>query len=59
MNAKPSEGDWAALAEAALEAAKEASSEEQRRHLLERAAIYAELAEQARWPRPDVPPAFK
>jgi hypothetical protein len=48
---KPPDEDWAALAEIALAAAKEAASEEQRRHLLEQAAIYAERAENARWPR--------
>jgi hypothetical protein len=48
---KPPSEDWAALAEMALAAAKEATSEEQRRHLLEQASIYAELAEKARWPR--------
>ncbi|MBB3692486.1 hypothetical protein [Sphingomonas sp. BK580] len=51
MNDKPTIEDWVALAEAALAAAKKATSEEERRHLLERAAIYAELAEHARWPR--------
>jgi hypothetical protein len=48
---KTPQEDWADLAEAALAAAKDAGSEEERRHLLERAAIYAELAEHARWPR--------
>lgn len=50
--------DWAALAEAALAAAKDATSEEERRHQLERAAIYADLAEHARWPRFDAPPTL-
>lgn len=56
-NETPSD-DWAALAEAALAAARNATSAEERRHQLERAAIYAELAEHARWPRFDRPPTL-
>jgi hypothetical protein len=51
-----SDDDWEALAEAALAAARNAGTDEERRHQLERAAIYAELAEHARWPRSNVPP---
>jgi hypothetical protein len=51
----PANQDWAALAEAALTAAKNATTDEERRHQLERAAIYAELAEHARWPRSSEP----
>jgi hypothetical protein len=56
MTDKPVGEDWAALAEATLAAAKDAVTDNERRRLLERAAIYAELAEHARWPRPDPPP---
>jgi hypothetical protein len=51
MTDKPPEEDWAHLAEAALAAAKECTSKEERRLLLEQAAFYAERAEHARWPR--------
>lgn len=55
---KPESVDWAGLAEAALAAAKDATSAQERRYQLERAAIYAELAEHARWPRFDMPPTL-
>lgn len=56
MTGERSSEEWAALAEAALAAAEGAPTGELRRRQLERAAIYAELAERARWPRAAIGP---